>query len=749
MAEYDGKIVTLLACEGNKPGQPIATYVVGRRERYLVFLPNSAPVGQQVRVKLVDTGKQDKRGSALYRGIPAPPEYTERWKDNGDGTASKVTIATDWLGKTSEEGVVETRALETRESAAFANSRTDLLVVWGNNLASSVVLKELVKTIPTFSEYVDAGGCVSHKQTSAREERSAPESLPITRTEVRDAQVGDFSVHCLEVVYQGTWTVTVLCHYTDSTDSFIPENTVWGKLPPWLQVETQAQYPICVCGRKRRDVRRVSDGYSKCEDCRKDEVCVRCNKKATVKNISGRLVCDKCQPYESAEQTIETSLPGERRKAIAGEAKKLCAGQALPQEAGEAILKATLDHLVSRYGKDNILHKWSGYGWYYFCEDGVFATKLAPAALQILQFLPQATGNGLVEMVAWMADGLKPGERHSDFYLWTQVSGQNSAALPSITADKLKEMKPAEFLRGSEADRIAALAGYQNLVATLGEDSRDAKSVAEILQNEKQDYAAAFAKIRAFETALATRQARIDSGAIWGDVKIPIATDRTTTEAWVVLPDGSIMEPLEKEGTDGRRSRICAYSYGDLSTSALVISHEYDDYGYRNSERWEVHLRPSLATGLTAMQAETVKRLEEETRHYFTGRGTGWNLSRVGVVSFTTAYHRDFEGREQELDSEMRANLPIDVSQWETEVGEDGAIVVGPYRYTTAQGKAVRKAQEEADLLRGELMNLDHEKEKSPPQNQPEPKRSGSRGTKFATAPRQLRTALYFWFPAL
>lgn len=690
MAEYDGKIVTLLACEGNKPGQPIATYVVGRRERYLVFLPNSALVGQQVRVKLVDTGKTDKRGSALYRGVPAPPEYTERWKDNGDGTATKVTIATDWLGQTSEEGVVKTKVLETREYPDRASTRTDRVVVWGSDLATSAVLKEQVTTIPTMSEYVDAGGCISHKQTSAREERSTPESLPVIRVRVWG---GFYEPRRLEVAYEDSWSLAADCYCTDT--DYVRENLCWGKLPVWLQAEVQAQYPVCGCGRRRKEAQ--ADGYAKCELCRAEETCIRCNKKATVKNISGRLVCDKCQPYESAEQLIETSLPSERRKAIAKEATKLCAGQALPQEAGEMILKATLDHLASRYGKDNILQKWSGYGWYYFCEDGVFATKLAPAALQFLQFLPEAKGNGLVEMAAWISEEpkVKPGWR--DFYVQSQVKGESGVHLPLIT----EELKVADFLRGSEADRVAALAGYQNLVSKLGEDHRETKAVAEILQEEKQDYAAALAKIREIGYLRETRQKRIDAGEIWPDVRVPMSSrSRTTVQAWCVLPDGSV-----ETRDDGE--------FGDLPTNRIVISHEHDNYGYRETEKWEVHFRPAQATGITGLQAETVKRLLEESRHYFAGSGTGWNFSKEGMVMFTTAYHRDFAGREQELDNEMRANLPIDVSQWETEVGEDGVIVVGPYQYTTAQGKAVRKAEEETEFLRGELMNLDHEKQEA------------------------------------
>ena len=432
----DKVIVSLQAKAGKNPGEAIASH-----GRSIVFLPRGVEADKWVRVELHELDKQDGHGRMMYRGVPAPVEYTERWRDNGDGMASRVTIATDWLGKTSEEGVVETRVLETREYPERATSRTDRVVVWGADLASSAVLKEEVSKIPTLGEYVTSDGTVSLKVVSAREERSAPENLPILRVKVSvGGWVGDFDAKKLEVAYEDSWTLTADCYHTDT--DYVRENSVWGKLPTWLQAEVQSQYPVCVCGRKRRNPLAISDGYGKCELCRNEETCVRCSKKSRVSNLAGRLVCDKCQPYESAEQLIETTLPRESRKAIAVEAKKLCAGQALPQEAGEAILKATLDHVTDQWRKDNLVQKWSGYGWYYFCDQGIFATKLAPAALQILQFLPQATGNGLVEMVAWLTGGLKSRDTDRDFYLRTQVKG-DSGVNPAITEDGLKQLKVA------------------------------------------------------------------------------------------------------------------------------------------------------------------------------------------------------------------------------------------------------------------------------------------------------------------
>jgi hypothetical protein len=494
----DEKVITLLAERGKKfdeTGEAIASH-----GRCLVFLPMGAEPGKNVRVRLEEI-KADSRGRMMYRGHPAPVEYTERWKDNGDGTATRVKIATDWLLQESEVGAVETRKLEARERPT--TFRDDRSVIWGADATDTQVEVVRVQTIALETEKV-SGGQIVWIPTGTREEKKAAEIRQVTLLEVQTDSGNAWWARRFEVSYDPTCMVSF--RYIEEGDSVARSlRAIYGDLPTWLQGELAARCPVCSCGRQRRDT-QVLDGYSKCEECRKEEVCVRCGKKSTVKNLGGRLVCDKCQPYEAAGQLIETSFPMERREAIAAEAKKLLAGQAFPQEVGEAILKATMDHIASSWTREDFSRRWSGYGWYYFCEDGVYGTKLAPAALQILQFLPQASGNGLVEMVAWLMDG--PKAQHSlDFYLRTQVNGETGVSLPAFAEDRLKQIKLAEFLRGSEADRIAALAGYKVLAEKLGEDSREAKAVAEILQNEAQDYAAAVAKIHEAEESLA-RQAR-------------------------------------------------------------------------------------------------------------------------------------------------------------------------------------------------------------------------------------------------
>src|SRR3989338_4627023 len=156
------QIHILETTSGKNPGEAIASY-----GRSIVFLPQGVKPGETVRARLEEI-KADSRGRMMYRAVPAPVEYSERWKDNGDGAASRVTIATDWLGKTSEEGGGGTRPPETREAPHQATIRTDRVVVWGADLASSVVVEKQVEVIPTLAEKVTPQGTITNQKVGER-----------------------------------------------------------------------------------------------------------------------------------------------------------------------------------------------------------------------------------------------------------------------------------------------------------------------------------------------------------------------------------------------------------------------------------------------------------------------------------------------------------------------------------------------------------------------------------------------------
>lgn len=486
-AELDGTIVALQVEEGNKPGQPIGSY-----RRHIVFLPAKAPVGKEVKVKLTDTGRKDRNERAIYRGVPAPPEEVFRYKDNGDSTLTISLVTRDWLGSETV-GVEEKRPFALRESAP--QSRRSPSLHWGTDLASSLVEETEVLDFFQEVEYLTSGR-IDWKRTGQRRTETGSSIMhPLIEILVRGCEWDNKK---LSAVWEDSWRVNVRACYDPKSvaiETFSEYALTWGEFPAWFRAEQEVLYPLCSCGRQRRDVKAVNDGYGKCELCRVEENCERCGKQTKVAAINGHLVCDNCKPYEETEQLIVKSLSMTEKERIATEAKKLLAGQAMLGSDGEVVLRATADHITSDWRKDSFLRKCVGYGWHYFCDEGIYGTKLASAALQILQFLPQASGNGLVEMVMWLVGGPKPWDSDRDFYLRTQVNGE-SGVTPAITEDQLKQLKIAEFLRGSEANRIAALTGYQNLVSKLGGDADEMKAVAEILQDERQDYAKALVELR-------------------------------------------------------------------------------------------------------------------------------------------------------------------------------------------------------------------------------------------------------------
>lgn len=709
-------IETLMANAGRNPGEAVGSY-----GRSIVFLPKDTPINKHVRVRLIELVKRDARGRAMYRGEPAPDIASERWKDNGDGTASRVTILTDWLNEESEIGVVETRQFVTREGAH--TTRSHYKVVWGNSLATSMVEDHQIEVIPTEQEYV-FNNTILWKKVSERTEQRPVFQFPITELRVNNANhwwmaryviVWAPALAVLGEVFFKTSGGQVL--RTDILDTF-------GDMPDWWKKEQEAKFPVCSCKRQRRDA-VTSDGYTKCETCRKEEKCARCSQQKTVQLVAGKLICSTCKPLEEAEQEVEHFFAPEGKIAIAAQAKKLRSGQAFPREEGITILRATIDHIPSEWDRNHFLDRWKTYLWFYFCEDAVYGTKLAPTALQLLEYLPHASGDGLIDMACWIAQGPDVFRNVTDYYVTTQVEGRAFSPgefdnrtgkvlgnqLDSLGEDAVAgKMVIAVRLRGAEAERIAAIQGYARLSEKLSKDQREVKQIAETLQGNEQDYAKAVALIQKIDAQLAERQTAIDSGAIWPDVLIDVSTrSRVSTDVFAIGFDGLVIDPIP-EATSGRKSRVYGYRYGDIPNSVLVIEHSHDNYAYQDTERWEVHYLPAK---VSEAQRTTLRRLEDETRHYFTGPGTGWDLRQVGSVTFSTAYHRDFEGVEAQSDNEMRSMLPIDVTQYEQSVADSGTIVVGPYRRRSKETKAVQEAEEKELYARGHLMTLGYEKEEA------------------------------------
>ncbi len=674
-AEYHGKVVTLQVEEGNKPGQPIGTYVAGRRERYLVFLPGNAPVGQQVRVKLADTGRTDKRDCALYRGLPET-EYTNRWKDNGDGTTALTTIASDWLFQESEEGEVETRKLETRENADRVSNSIETKLIWGQDQASTTVEVVEVKSFPTEVEAVE-NGTIVWKTTSWRQEFGQPQQVAVSDIQVS----GEWRNNCMKVVYEPQWqcSVTFRCQRGNSTIT-LAQAFRWDELPLWLQSSFSEPYPICPCNRSRY-LRDNPDGYQKCDLCRQKEMCVRCTKKTRITNHAGRYICSNCEPRENAEEAIRSGLSAEQRLKFATHAQLLLSTNALPGEVGEIILETTLTHLTNDSVKQSILNKWKGYRWYYFTGAGVFATKFSPEALQLISLLQTLSGNGLVEVVAWLNSGVKP--TSSDYYLQTQEEKQ-TPSLPSFGSwvSGLTIEAVAIRLRDSEQARIQALETFNRLQAIHG-DHKDIVEAKRLLIGEEQAYEKALALCRNAETYLAERQQKILSGEILPDFVAYYdqrGNRRQTEDFWAIAADGSMIG----HGSDGEKA-----TFGDLPATALVLSHGYTSKA--TEEWWTAHHLPKK---LTAEQRHAASELETDTRQYFTGAAAGWQFTKVGVNRIRAEYDGSTQ---EELDAynEMCGNLPIDVSQQDTESGEDETLLVYSRVRMSPQQKRVGSLQQQ------------------------------------------------------
>ncbi len=593
-------ITTLEGKEGKNPGEVIATY--GKYS--IVFLSKGATVGQDVRVKLIAI-KEDSRKHMMYRGVPASDIEAEMYKDNGNGIASRIKTRTNWLGIVSEVGMIETRPLAKREGQP--STKFDSKVVWGKDLPSSVIEERQSTLIPLEEEKVEDGQVVWRK-TGEREENVKVLTHPVKR---------------IEAFVEATWPWTNLNILTNGvrgnirTDEeriSISLGTSFQEMPDWWQKEIEARFQVCACGKHRYDA-QGKDGYKKCHECREHEHCQSCGKESKITVINNQMVCDSCKVGLDHEQLINQLLSADQKTAIAAEVKKLLGSELILEKAGgEAVLRSSMDHLTSEARRISLADKWSGYHWYYFSEDGIYGSKFSPAVLKILEFLPQASGNGLVEIITWLSGGAKPGKH--DYYTERQVKGDSKVEFTfSTLKDVLEEVvvkiaakEPilADLLRGSEKSRVEALARYHKIVEKFGSDSSQAREVEEILQNQKQDYSAALGKIREIEELLAGE--KCGETIVGFEARHRRKGGANNCDARVIKADGSLREPSRDSA--GRAGRDGTYTWSLVEPDDLAIVWECERLKYIEDSICKVVKFPK--SGLTADQRRAVARFEEE-----------------------------------------------------------------------------------------------------------------------------------------
>ncbi len=612
------RIETVLAKAGNNPAEAVAT--IGRRS--ICFLPKGVKPGQEVRVELVELGKSDSRGNPMYRGVPAPAETSVAWLAR-DGKFERVEFSVDWKLQKTETRVLESRVPAKRdgEPQHFSTFTVD----WSQSHADARIAVTTKTEIPELEEQLGSNGPVmverSRRDGGTTVEEFALESCEPTSS--RYTESNDWLHKRFRVSYEGEPQLYVKLKLSYAGRTSETNSQEWSTLPTWLKAMLAAPYPLCGCGQSRFD----SAGHHACADC----------------------------------ETVERVLPADKRQEIAETAEKLLAVEPLPREAGEIVLKSTLGHVTSEWTRDHILREWTGYAWYYFAVDGVYGSKFPRSALQILRFLPQARGEVLIEFAVWLCGREKADdcERYGDYFVATQIKGQN--ALRSLTESGLQGAKLAVRLRGSEAERFAAIEGLAAVVAAWGEDSVQAKEVKNLLQSDEQDYARAIAKVQDVLRLHEARVRAIQAGEIWQDVRVnweESGNGRARGKGWAIAPDGEFYPALEGE----------THAFGDLPTDTLVVSHSTSDYGYRYTECWTVHKLPRRVTD---EQRGVLSALLQEERVYFAGAQANWNLSREGTVRIATAYSRDFRDADAEMHRRMLAQFPIDLGKWFVRTAED------------------------------------------------------------------------------
>lgn len=591
-------LATLEAREGNKfaeNGECVGTY----NRYHIVFLPKGAKPGQSVRVELFEItdaagqARTDARGRVMYRARPAVDEITERWETGAASEIVHVRLTENWLGETTHREVLESRPPAERETASWP--RKTFKVAWGVSAADSLGVRQETQVYLGERETVQNGSLVWVRTGSERLEPQPEQPDQITTVEGNlPAWFWTDTVRLAAVVPAGT-LVRLRVHMADRTVTEV--DVPWKDLPSWLRTDLEARCPVCACGRQR--VLSPGDGYGRCELCRSAETCDRCGQQARISLVNNQKVCDTCKPLAQQEALVAEHLSAAKRRELADLAKTLLSGQVFEGETGEILYTSTLDHVAGEHARQHLADLAKGYPWYYFCDGGVYGSKFAPAALQLIQNIDRASGNGLVMLAGWVAgDRQRSDDLDWDHYFQSQVVCIRSVAV-DISASGLAAAAVAVRLRGGEAERRALVAIVRRVAPQIPGDSPLGQVARQALVSDLQDFTAALAEWQKLEELLAAREA--------GKLLINFSFYRRRMgasgngDAWVIRPDGTLREPDVYEP----RKR-----YGDVEGRSTWHVVQVDELALTwNPGTFTVAHRPPR---LTAEQIDSVQRIERD-----------------------------------------------------------------------------------------------------------------------------------------
>ncbi len=451
------KIISLITSEEGKDFKTNGE-VVGNYRYSIVFFPRGEKCepGKEYRLELTPLRGQDgnprtdKRGKVMYTSRPAAVEITETWESLPDGNIQQLQVRTDWrLQEVGRRVIDGPRPPAAREAAElFPTTRKEL--VFGSSVADTHLAEVVVHTFPIEQEEVKAGK-ISWVRSGERQVEDSPVLYLV------DSLVGVLYTGTLDLVYPPERDCSVEVRFTGGK-SGTRLSLRWDALPAWFQAEVQRPYPVCPCGRKR--VGSNSDGYAKCESCRDEETCVRCNQERRINLIEGLAICKGCEPMARLEAEVHIHVPQSKRAELAAQAARLMSANALPGDVGYSLLKELLSAEGVEGETQEVLLRRADHAWLYFFPTGeVWASHLPLVALQILATaLGAAQGNGLVTLVAWMVS--------PTYFVATQVEHKELSLYwetPLHSVQLAKRVRQAHAERQRRLDQIDVLmAGLMN-----------------------------------------------------------------------------------------------------------------------------------------------------------------------------------------------------------------------------------------------------------------------------------------------
>lgn len=620
------------------------------------------------------------RWGAGIRVSPAAPVYLERYVAKDEETAVRQQIRVEYDGT---EKVLSETEIKLKEERVWDQSTS-----WSPKLVETVEGWWIVETLTSYdrlfreqvTETYDTD--VNGKKVTRIERRMVSSDPYETQrrympsrmwAEMRSWHSGDPSQDDLGTIdlktYYTGFRVRATAINADGKevtagiwDNQRGDMLSWNQVLPGLRLDYEVRWPVCECGRMRREALK----HERCYKCRAYRPCSRCGKETYVGEDKPQdmiVLCSNCKITADRVARVRVYFTVEVCQRIAAEAQSLLAGQLTEGPAAIALLTEVIERRFQPgYERDRKIGELNGILLAIVNSDGYWSSKKNRQALEMLATIDQQENEEFLLTVALAVfedvEAFLRGDHDLSYYLGTSYDYAIAAAARATSPQLAKLVADSETSQGNTEKAVAtAEAALAAFAVTANAELPEADPQVQAVKKARQLFAAG-KNVEAIEAAKLAQQlceeamAQVNEGAMFYFAEECQRVGNNDREwVWVIDAEGNCIDPDPISWKRGVKDQVGTLTWAFIPADALVLYWGRNQDGGLLIERWEVVKLPK--GGITIDQLKAAGEVEPHER--FRGTWTGFDFDReaevvieVGRNSFSMARRSVYIGDHQQ-----------------------------------------------------------------------------------------------------